>query len=94
MATCSFHYPIRSEAIARLSVVALAALLLAGAAVPAAATADDPTATPGDTDLEETHSDSDQSGTAPLALSISPKRALVSLAFLGAVAARRRRTPV
>ncbi len=63
-----------------------------GASVQPVAVGDEPTATPDDSASVD-DPDSDQSDDSPLALSISPKRALVSLAFLGAIAARSRREP-
>ncbi|MGB9964472.1 hypothetical protein [Halobacterium sp. CBA1126] len=74
----------------RLCAVAAAVCLLVGAGVQTAAAGGEPTATRGDSVDAD---DADDADDVPVALSISPKRALVSLAFLGAIAARNRRTP-
>lgn len=68
-----------------------------GDSVPSDSPVDDPTDQESDTDRgddSDQESDTDQDGDADadaLALGISPKRALVSLAFLGALLARRHR---
>ncbi|MCD2203185.1 hypothetical protein [Halobacterium sp. KA-6] len=79
----------------RLCAVAGVVCLLVGAGVQSVAAGGESTVTTEDSGLVTFAggSDSDQNDNSPLALSISPQRALVSLAFLGAVAARKRRNP-
>ncbi|UHH25355.1 hypothetical protein [Halobacterium noricense] len=79
----------------RLCAVAAVVCLLVGAGVQSVAASSESTVTTEDSALVTFAggSDSEQNDDSPLALGISPKRALVSLAFLGAVAARKHREP-
>lgn len=95
MATYRQTYDINAETAVRLCAVAVVVGLLVGASVQPVAAGGESPVTQGDSALAASADDpdSDQADDSPLALSISPKRALVSLAFLGAVAARKRRDP-
>lgn len=95
MATYWKAYGINAETAVRLCAVAGVVCLLVGAGVQSVAAGGESTVTTEDSGLVTFAggSDSDQNDNSPLALSISPQRALVSLAFLGAVAARKRRNP-
>ncbi|WP_353634799.1 hypothetical protein ABSL23_04005 [Halobacterium sp. NMX12-1] len=77
----------------RLCAVAAAVCLLVGAGVQSVAAGGESTAALGDSDYLAAATDAaaDAADDTQLTLGISPKRALVSLAFLGAVAARKRR---
>lgn len=95
MATYWKPYGINVDTAARLCAVAVVVCLLVGASVQPLSTGGESTDTPEDSTLVASADDTDsaQADDSPLALSISPQRALVSLAFLGAVAARKRREP-
>jgi hypothetical protein len=92
LATYRQTYAINAETAVRLCAVAVVVGLLVGASVQPVAAGGESPVTQGDSAFAD-DPDSDQSDDSPLALSISPQRALVSLAFLGAVAARKRREP-
>jgi len=89
LAAYPLRYCINAEVAARLCVAVVAVCLLVGAGVQSGI-AGDGSAASGDSVAEQSR----LAGVVPaLALQISPQRALASLAFLGAIAARNARGP-
>lgn|GEM_PF-1616803 len=91
MATYRLADGISAETALRLCAVVVAVGLLVGAGVQTTGVAADSAAAAGGVAFDVL-SDATDHGGVTLSLGISPKRALVSLAFLGAIAARNGRT--